>query len=157
VNAVWLLLASEMVTCSFRRKSENQKSHLSGGVIDVTLQLNVTIWVPIKVTQHVIEHEAAHRQISEYFYQTAGELAQRIAAPYVGKQVVIAGANLHGELSMLLQKMGADITDEYNKELNVERTQLRFDAITEHGRNEVGAKEAAARALSEFPPAMKLP
>jgi hypothetical protein len=126
-------------------------------VIDVTLQLNVTIWVPIKVTQHVIEHEAAHRQISEYFYQTAGELAQRIAAPYVGKQVVIAGANLHGELSMLLQKMGADITDEYNKELNVERTQLRFDAITEHGRNEVGAKEAAARALSEFPPAMKLP
>jgi hypothetical protein len=124
--------------------------------ITVTLQLNMTIWVPIKVTQHVIEHENGHRQISEYYYQTADKLAQQIASNYMGQQVVITGADLHGELSKLLQKMGADITDEYNKELHVEQTQLRFDAITDHGRNEVAAKDAVAQSLKEIPPANEL-
>jgi len=38
--------------------------------IKVTLQLNITIWVPTTVTQHVIEHEEGHRQVSEFYYQT---------------------------------------------------------------------------------------
>src|SRR5580704_6783910 len=121
--------------------------------IKVTLQRNMTIWTPIKVTQHVIEHEDGHRQISDYYYQTADNLAQRIAASYMGKQVVISGTDLRGELSKLLQKMGADITDEYNKELHVEQTQLRYDAITNHSRNEVVATAAVAQSLKEIPPA----
>jgi hypothetical protein len=121
--------------------------------IKVTLQLNMTIWTPIKVTQHVIEHEDGHRQISDYYYQTADNLAQRIAASHMGKQVVISGTDLRGELSKLLQKMGADITDEYNKELHVEQTQLRYDAITNHSRNEVVATAAVAQSLKEIPPA----
>jgi hypothetical protein len=119
--------------------------------INVTLQLNITIWLPIKVTQHVVEHEQGHRQISEFYYQTADKLAQQIAAPYMGKQVVITGTDLRGALSKLLQQMGADITDQYNKELNVEATQLRFDAITDHSRNEVVASAAVAQALKEVP------
>src|SRR6267378_4183647 len=43
--------------------------------ITVTLQLNINIWVPTGVTQHVIEHEEGHRQVSEYYYQTADKLA----------------------------------------------------------------------------------
>ena len=31
--------------------------------IKVTLQLNINIWVPAGVTQHVIEHEGGHRQV----------------------------------------------------------------------------------------------
>jgi len=34
--------------------------------ITVTPQLNINIWVPTGVTQHVIEHEEGHRQVSEY-------------------------------------------------------------------------------------------
>ena len=34
--------------------------------INVTLQLNITIWLPIKVTQHVVEHEQGHRQIPNF-------------------------------------------------------------------------------------------
>jgi len=56
--------------------------------IKVTLRLNINIWVPTGVTQHVIENEEGHRQISEYYYQTADKLAERIAATYMGKQVV---------------------------------------------------------------------
>jgi hypothetical protein len=115
--------------------------------ITVTLQLSINIWVPAGVTQHVIEHEEGHRQVSEYYYQTAGALAERIAATYMGKQVEITGTDLGAESSKMLQQMAADITDEYNKELNPGPAQLLYDAITDHGRNEVVVKDAVAHAL----------
>lgn len=115
--------------------------------IKLTLQLNITIWVPIEASQHVIEHEEGHRQISEYYYQTADKLAERIAASYMGKQVDIAGTDLEAEAKKLLQQMATEITAEYNKELDPEPTQLLYDSITEHSRNEVVATDAVAHAL----------
>ena len=118
--------------------------------IKVTLQLNINIWVPTGVTQHVIEHEEGHRQVSEYYYQTADKLAERIAATYMGKQVDISGTDLDAESSKMLQQMAADITDEYKKGLNPGPTQLLYDAITDHGRNEVVVKDAVAHALKNI-------
>ncbi|MBZ5660180.1 MAG: hypothetical protein LAO08_07200 [Acidobacteriia bacterium] len=115
--------------------------------VKVTLDLIVTVWVPMDASQHVIEHEDGHRQISEYYYQTAGKTAERIAASYIGKQVIISGADLHAESSKALQQMGAEITDEYIKELNPEPAQLLYDSITDHSRNEVVAKEAVDHAI----------
>lgn len=115
--------------------------------IKVTLQLNINIWVPTGVTQHVIEHEDGHRQISEYYYQTADKLAERIAATYMGKQVDITGTDLGAESSKILQQMAKDISNEYNKGLNPGPTQLLYDSITDHGRNEVIVKDAVAHAL----------
>jgi hypothetical protein len=115
--------------------------------IKVTLQLNITIWVPTGGTQHVIEHEDGHRQVSEYYYQTADQLAEHIAATYMGKQVEITGTDLGAESSKMLQQMAAAITDEYNKELNPGPAQLLYDSITDHGRNEVVVKDAVAHAL----------
>jgi hypothetical protein len=43
--------------------------------------------------------------------------------------------------------MAAEITDEYNKELNPGPTQLLYDAITDHGRNKVVVSDAVAHAL----------
>ncbi len=115
--------------------------------IKVTLQLNINIWVPAGATQHVIEHEDGHRQVSEFYYQTAGKLAERIAAAYMGKQVEITGTDLGAASSKMLQQMAAAITGEYNKELNPGPAQLLYDAITDHGRNEVVVKDAVAHAL----------
>lgn len=121
--------------------------------ITVTLQLNITIWVPINASQHVIEHEEGHRQISEFFYQTADKLAAQIASTYMGKTIRVTGSDTHAEITKLLQKLGAEITDEYNKELNPDPTQLRYDEITDHSRNEVDSKDAVAQALKEAAPA----
>jgi hypothetical protein len=118
--------------------------------IKVTLQLNINIWVPTGVSQHVIEHEEGHRQISEYYYQTADRLAERIAAKYMGKQVEITGTDLGSESGKMLQQMATDITDEYNRELDPGPTQLLYDAITDHGRNEVVVKDAVAHALKNI-------
>jgi hypothetical protein len=118
--------------------------------IKVTLQLNITIWVPAGVTQHVIEHEEGHRQISEYYYQTADKLAERIAATYMGKQVEITGTDLGAEFRRTLQQMANDIADEYAKELDPEPAQLLYDSITDHSRNEVVVKDAVAHALKNI-------
>ncbi len=119
--------------------------------VKVTLQLEIIVWVPNKVTQHVVEHEQSHRQISEHFYQDADRLANKIAASYMGRQVPIAGSDLRGQMSKLLEQMSTDITDEYNKEVTPEPTQQRFDAITDHSRNEVVASTALAQALKDVP------
>lgn len=115
--------------------------------IKVTLQLNVTIWTPADVSAHVMEHEEGHRQISEHYYQTADQLAAQIAAGYIGKQVEITGADLNAESMNALRQMGAEITSEYDKELNPNPTQLLYDSITDHSRNDVAVQEAVDHAL----------
>jgi hypothetical protein len=117
--------------------------------VKVNLQLNVTIWMPPNVSQHVVEHEDGHREISERIYRDAEKLAAKIAAPYLGKKFEISGTDLQGELSKALQKMGGEIAEEYGRELNPNPTQQRYDAITDHSRNDVSAKDAVAQALSE--------
>jgi hypothetical protein len=115
--------------------------------INVTLQLNITIWLPAGVIQHVVEHEEGHREISESYYQNADKHAERIAATYMGKQVDITGTDLSAESNKVLQQMAVEITEEYNKELNPEPAQLLYDTITDHSRNEVVVKDAVAHAL----------
>jgi len=117
--------------------------------IRVTLQLKINIWVPEGATQHVIEHEQGHRQISEYYYQTADKVAEQIAATYLGKQVSTNGADLSAEVNKLLQQMGAEITAAYNDRLNPGPAQQRYDDITDHSRNDESAKVAVARALKD--------
>jgi hypothetical protein len=116
--------------------------------VKVTLQLTIHIWVPVGATEHVIEHEQGHRQISEHYYKGADKVAEQIAAAYLGKTVSVSGTDLGAEVEELLKKMGADITAEYNDRLNPGPAQQRYDQITDHSRNEVGASEAVDRALS---------
>ena len=115
--------------------------------VKVALQLHITIWVPAGVTQHVIEHEEGHRQVSEYYYQTADKVAGRIAETFLGKQVEITGTDLDAESNKMLQQMATDITEEYNKELSPGAAQLLYDAITDHGRNGVDVQDAVAHAI----------
>jgi hypothetical protein len=131
---------------------ESQRTDATHGTVtitkvNVTLQLNINIWVPIGATLRVIEHEQGHRQISEYYYQTAGKLAERIAAKYLGRQVDITGTDLSAESSKILEQMAREVTNEYNKELNPGPTQLLYDDITDHGRNDVVVQDAVAHAI----------
>jgi len=119
--------------------------------VKMDLQLNLTIWVPNEVTQRVTEHEEGHRQISEYFYQTAAKLAERIAAAYVGRQVDIVGTDLQAESNKFLQQTAAAITADYGRELNPGPTQLLYDSITDHSRNEVVVKDSVAHAIKNAP------
>jgi hypothetical protein len=131
--------------------SEIDSTHAIVTVTSVTLnlQLDINIWVPTTASQHVVEHEQGHREISEHFYQNADKLAAQIASTYLGRKFPIAGTDLHAELSKLLQQMGAEITQQYTKQLDPNPTQLRYDAITDHSRNDVSAKDAVTQALGD--------
>lgn len=125
--------------------------------ISVTLQLDVTIWVPTDVSQRVVEHEQGHRQISEHYYQTADKLAAEIASHYMGKEVAISGSDLDAEFHKALQDIGAEITDEYEKQLNPNPTQLLYDSITDHSRNDVAVQDAVEHALRNVAAEMDQP
>jgi len=133
------------------RKTDATHATLTVTQIKVTLQLNINIWVPISASPQVIDHEQGHRQISEYYYQTADKLAGRIAASYMGKQVEITGTDLNAESDQALQQIATEITNDYNQQLNPGPTQLFYDSITDHGRNGADAKDAAAHALKNIP------
>jgi hypothetical protein len=139
------------------RRTDTTHGTMTVTQVTVKLELNVTVWVPNGVTQHVIDHEEGHRHISEFYYQNANQLAERIAAAYLGKEVQLTGEDLNAESHKALQQLGAEITDEYNRELEPGPTQLLYDAITDHSRNEVVAQEAVDHALKnismESPPA----
>jgi hypothetical protein len=115
--------------------------------IKMTLGLDITIWVPAGASPRVTEHEEGHRRISESYYQTADKLAGEIAARYMGKQVAINGADLDAEFHKALQEIGAEITEEYDKELNTNPAQLLYDTITDHSRNDVAVQDAVDHAL----------
>jgi hypothetical protein len=136
-------------------RGETRRTDATHATVTITqvkmmLQLNINIWLPTRATQNLIEHEEGHRQISEYSYQTADKLAERIAAGYIGKQVEISGTDLDAESSKTLQQLAAKITDEYNKELSPGPTQLLYDSITDHSRNGVVAKDAVDHALKNI-------
>jgi hypothetical protein len=118
--------------------------------VKVTLELQINIWVPVGASQHVIEHEQGHRQISEYYYRGADAVAAQIAAGCMGKQFSVGGADLDGEVRKALQKLGADITAEYNDKLNPNPAQQRYDDITDHSRYDIEANDAVTRVLKEI-------
>ncbi len=131
---------------------ESQKTDSTHATVTITrvkmiLALSINVWVANGVTQHVVEHEDGHRQISEYYYRTADKLAERIAATYVGKQIGIDGTDLDAQLAQALHQTATDITREFDQELSFAATQQYYDVITDHGRNESDVKEAVAAAV----------
>lgn len=121
--------------------------------IKVTLQLDMTIWLPNNPQKWTVEHEEGHRQISEYYYRNAEVVARRVAEPYIGKTIEISGPDLRRALSAAVGKIAEEITKEYNRQMPVETTQDRYDQITEHSRKEIPVPDAVAQALKETYPA----
>jgi hypothetical protein len=133
------------------RQTDGTHAMLTVTHIKMDLQLNLTIWVPNGANEHVAEHEEGHRQIAEYYYQTADKLAERIATTYVGRQIEIAGTDLQAEANKFLQQTAAAITADYSRELNPGPAQLLYDSITDHSRNDVVVKDAVAHAIKNAP------
>ena len=115
--------------------------------VKIILQLNITIWTPADVSPRVMEHENGHRQISEHFYETADQVAERIGRMYLDRSMEVTGADLDGETAKQLRQMAAEITAEYNKELNPNPAQELYDTITDHSRNDVVVQEAVTHAI----------
>lgn len=136
-------------------QTDATRGKLTINKINVTLQLDITIWLPKNPPKTTIDHEDGHRQISEYYYRNAEMVARRIAERFIGKVIDLNGRDLRKLVSAALKQAGAEITNEYNKQMPVETTQARYDSITEHSRSDIRVADAVALALKEtypFPP-----
>ncbi|MBM4126742.1 MAG: hypothetical protein FJ247_05245 [Nitrospira sp.] len=120
--------------------------------ITVTLQLNITTWLPNNPQQWTVEHEEGHRQISEYYYRNAEMIARRIAEPYFGKTIDLSGPDIRNELSAAIDKIAKEITSEYQRQMPVNTTQERYDTIRKQNRQEIPVPDAVAQALKETYP-----
>ena len=125
--------------------------------VKLALGLNVTIWAPSGVSQHVMEHEQGHRRIAEHYYETAEKVAARVATPYMGRKTEVTGSDLDAEANKFLKQIAAEVTGRYEKELDPDPAQLLYDNITDHSRNDVVATDAVARALKETTASAALP
>ncbi len=155
------LVAPETAACETNYISDASVSGRSGKLdathaevtvsgVKVTLELKINIWVPEGATQQVIEHEEGHQQISEHYYRDADKVAQRVAAEHIGERVLLSGSDLDAEINGALRKIGAEITAEYNRRLNPNAAQQRYDDITDHSRYAIVAGDAVARVLKEL-------
>jgi hypothetical protein len=131
------------------RKLDATHAEVTVTGVKVTLELKINIWVPEGATQQVIEHEEGHRQISEYSYRDADKVAEQIAAEHMGEKMSVNGSDLEAEINTALLKIGAEITAEYNRKLNPNAVQQRYDDITDHSRYDIAASDAVARVLKE--------
>jgi hypothetical protein len=131
------------------RKMDATHATVKVSRVKMVLGLRIAVWVPREATEQVIEHEQGHRQISEHYYQAADKVAGQIAASYVGREFFVSGANLDAEINRRLEDAGREITQEYNRGLNPEPAQQRYDEVTDHSRNGIPASEALAQILRE--------
>jgi len=117
--------------------------------VNVTLQANITIWIPVGASDHVIEHEQGHRQISEYYYKTADKVARRIAETYAGREVPITGNDLDSEASSTLGRLAKEFTAEYDTQMSPDSAQQLYDTLTDHSRNQTPVSDAIALAIKD--------
>jgi hypothetical protein len=129
------------------RRTDSTHAMLTITNVMMTLQLQTNVWVPLDAPQTIADHEEGHREIADYTYQSAEQLAQRIAAAYIGKRVEVSGDDLDAASSQKLLEIATEITNAYTTQIDNNSTQLLYDNITDHSRNGVIAKDAVEHAI----------
>ena len=108
----------------------------------------MVIWLPSDGTHKIRVHEDGHRQISESFYARAEEVAKKLGQKYIGQELEVKSAD-PAETRPVIQRVANEFCQEYLGTIEVpsEKAQMRYDQLTDHGRNKLSEREAIRRAL----------
>jgi hypothetical protein len=118
--------------------------------IKIKGHLRVTIWTPINCPPKILAHEEAHRAICERYYRPASEIARRIGAAVLGRSLNVPISDDQGVATAMKQIQDSVVAEFMTATMTrCEIAQERFDAITQHSINPIGASEAMARAIAE--------
>ena len=112
------------------------------------LRLDVIIWLPNDGTHKIRVHEDGHRQISESFYARGEEVAKKLGQKYIGQSLEIKTAE-PTDTRPVIQRVANEFCQEYLGTIEVpsEKVQMKYDQLTDHGRNKLSEREAIRRAL----------
>ena len=120
---------------------------------DIITRLEVTIYTAKGSPAKLQAHEEGHRAIGEHYYGGAGAAARAAALSLVGRSFEASGPN-----RAAAEQAAGELILAALKEAFMQRTHARsaaanarYDAISDHGLNAIGEKEAIAAAIAHDP------
>lgn len=124
--------------------------------VEVTTRLQITIWTRENAPDGERIHEEGHRTISEYYYEAAKTVAQRLAEAVVGQrllELVDTGTRAAGvdPITIAGDAVRDRMIEEYLAKTHWRAAfaQQVFDDLTDHGRNDVAVSTAITEAIAE--------
>jgi hypothetical protein len=123
--------------------------------VQVTLDLDVTIWVPVNARRKLADHEEGHRVISERVYDDASAAAALAEAQkLVGRTVTARGDTCQAAADAAIKEANERFCQAYMDATSAWATRVgnRYDEITSHGkRSDPPIDEAIRRAFEQEP------
>jgi len=121
--------------------------------LNVTIGLQVVIWLPENATPKLRAHEEGHREIAEMYYEGAETIAEQVAAPIVAKPYIATGgdcdAKIKSAMDAAINKAGERWIDAVTSPAG--RVEDIFDELTDHGRKlMLTEKDAIAQSVDRY-------
>lgn len=118
--------------------------------VAVYVRLNIIIWTPKDASEKLKAHEEGHRKLDEMMYQKLAEDAARAAgAEMDGHQFTGHGKSEGRAVSDAVTSMFQQAGHDYLAQSSAINDQVNqaYDAITEHGSNDISVEQAIRQAL----------
>lgn len=119
--------------------------------IDVVTGLELNIFTVIGASARLREHEEAHREISEHFYERADHIAHELALPLLERTFDGTGSSRAEAERDAFEKAVTGYNSAYfarTRNCSMQANQ-RFDELTDHGRNSADVRASLERAIEE--------
>ncbi|MCC6977199.1 MAG: hypothetical protein IT343_02670 [Candidatus Melainabacteria bacterium] len=133
---------------SRKRTHDGEQVSIKITKFKIGLNLDVTMWLPENASPDVVEHEKGHAAICLDNYKNAERLADELAKPFIGKEIVALGPDLETTIREVLTQVKQDVVRKYREE-TVDKTNITsglFDQMTvkDHAAANVDRKVADA-------------
>lgn len=121
--------------------------------IELTLELQLTIWLPDGATDKLRDHEEGHRRISEQVYALRAEAAARKAAsPADGRRLSGEAADCEGAAKAAMGTAVHETADRYlaGSAAVADEVNNVYDDLTGHGTNKLAEDDAIRQAFARY-------
>jgi hypothetical protein len=122
--------------------------------VKMTLRMRITVWLPTNGNAKIEKHEEGHRQLAEFFYKDAQDVAKRLADAMMGQTITGRGSNTQEASTAALQQANTVLGKQYLESTDAPcfKAQQIFDRITAHGTNALKEEAAMKQAIMQVRP-----
>ena len=120
---------------------------------DITTRLRTTIYLPSGSPAKLRAHEEGHRAIGEHYYGHAESAAQEAAQSLVGRAFEASGADRAAAEQAAGALVRTALRDAFMRRTHARSAaaNVRYDAVTDHGRNAIAEADAIVFVIAEDP------
>ena len=129
---------------------EGIEAQVKISMIDMSLRMSATIWLPTNSNAKIEKHEEGHRQIAEHYYADAESIARSLAEPLIGTTVVGRGKDSTDAANNALANARTELASQYMKQTDGAggKAQQIYEELTAHGTNAVNEQKAIEEAIA---------